>query len=79
MELLEHKMEECIRQNIETRFASFEDRILGLLSVSLNKSSVSATVSSKTLGVSSTQIQIQPTNNCTIGASLVANNILQWY
>ena len=74
-DLLEDRMEERMRQNIETRFASFEDRILGLLSVSLNRSSVSATVSSNTTGVSGTQVQIQPTNNCTIGASSVANII----
>ena len=45
------------------------------MSVLLNKSSVSATVSSNTSGVSSTQVPIQPTNNCTIGASFVATNI----
>ena len=79
MELLEDKMEKCRRQNIETRFASYEDRILGSLSISLNKSSFSTTVSSNTSGVSSTQVPIQPTNYCTEGASSVANNILRWY
>ena len=79
MELLQDKLEECRRQNIETRFACFEDRILGSLSVSLNKYTVSATVSSHTFGVSSTQVPIQPTNICTVSASSVANNILRWY
>ena len=68
-------MEEWMRQNIKTRFARFEDRILCLMSVSLNRSSFSATVSSNTSGASGTQVQIQPTNKCTIGASLVANII----
>ena len=40
-----------------------------------NNSLVSVTVSSNTSGVSGTQVPIQPTNNCTVGASSVATNI----
>ena len=68
MELLEDKMEERLRKNIEARFTSFEDKICGILSSKLRQASVSATVTSNTSGGCNSPVRPRAnsiTNNCT--------------
>lgn len=76
LDSLEDRMEERLRQNIETRFSSFEDRIMGLLSKKLDHatSTVSQTVTRNTLGGCFSPVQTT-SQNCTLGASSMRNII----
>ena len=71
-------MEERMRQNIETRFSSFEDKICGILSSKLRQAPISATVTSNTSGGCNSPVHPRAnsaTNKCTSGASSMANYI----
>lgn len=77
---LEDKLEEKMILNIETRFSSFEEKILGLLSKSSNPvcTVTSETVTGNTSGVCNSQVQPPiglALNNCTTGASSMATFI----
>ena len=78
MELLGDKMEERMRQNIEARFSSFDDKICGIVSSKLKQAPVSATVTSNTSGGCNSPVRPRAnsaTNNCFLGASSMANYI----
>lgn len=75
MSSLEDKLEEKMRLSIETRFHSFEEKILGLLT---NKTQPSCTVTCNTSGGCNspeTSRTVSVPNDCTTGASSRANII----